>query len=63
MSVQCFNRRQRSNKTGRKGICKQPNGKFNARICKNRKVIHLGAYDTIEEAVEARERAERELEG
>ncbi|MBQ8765383.1 MAG: AP2 domain-containing protein [Clostridia bacterium] len=63
MSVQCFNRRQRSNKTGHKGICKQLNGKYSARICKNRKVIHLGAYDTIEDAVEARERAERESEG
>lgn len=62
MSVQCLNRRQRSNNTGHKGIYKQLNGKFNARIYKNRKFIHLGAYDTIEEAVEARERAERELE-
>lgn len=60
-SIQAFNRRQRSNKIGHKGIYKQLNGKYNARICKNRKVIHLGAYATIEEAVEARARFEREF--
>lgn len=61
MSVQCYNRRPRSNKTGHTGICKSQNGKYQAYITKNNKSHYLGTFSTLEEAVETRERAESEL--
>lgn len=60
-STQVFNRRLRSNKTGHKGIRKAQSGKYQARISKNNKQYNLGTFSTIEEAVEARQKAEREL--
>ena len=60
-TIQSFNRRQRSNKTGHTGIRKSKNGKYEVRISKNNKQYHLGTFSTIEEAVEARQKAEREL--
>ena len=59
--TQANNRRPRSSKTGHTGIQKSQNGKYEARIKKNNKQYHLGTFATLEEAVEARERAEREL--
>lgn len=60
-TIQSFNQRHRSNKTGHTGIKKSKNGKYEARIRKNKKDYYLGTFSTIEAAVEARERAEREL--
>ena len=40
------------------GIRTTKYGKFEARICHNRKTIRLGNYDSLEEAIQARENAE-----
>lgn len=61
-SVQGFNRHtQSNNKTGHKGVCKANNGKYRAYIKKNGKQISLGSYETLDAAVQAREKAENEL--
>ena len=60
-SVQNFNQRPRSNKTGPTGVYKNSNGKYIAQIYKNKKLIRLGTFSALEEAVEARQKAEREL--
>lgn len=61
-SIQGFNRHtQSNNKTGHKGVCKSTNGKYRAYIKKNRKQIDLGRYETFDAAVQAREKAEKEL--
>lgn len=60
-SLQSFNRRPRNNKSGHVGIHKRLNGKYRAYIAKNGKQHYFGTYETIEEAVEARRKAEREL--
>jgi HNH endonuclease len=46
------------NTTGYRGVHRQPNGTFFARITVDGKIIHLGTYPTIEEAHAARLRAE-----
>ena len=49
----------RSNNTsGIKGVSKTPQGKYRAYITANGKWKSLGYYDTVEEAAEARKRAE-----
>ena len=40
-----------------------PNGRFVAKIMVNRKEIHVGTYNTIEEAIDARVLAEKEYFG
>lgn len=61
-SVQGFNRNiQSNNKTGHKGVCKTPSGRYRAYIKKDNKQIALGVYDTIEQASQARANAEKEL--
>ncbi len=59
--TQANNRRPRSSTSGHTGVCKSPNGKYIAQIQKNGKMYRLGYFDTLEEAIEARERAEREF--
>jgi len=49
-----------NSKTGVKGVCKfTKNNRYMAYITVNRKRIHLGYFDTIEEAKKAREEAEK----
>lgn len=48
-----------SNTSGYSGIRKTPHGTYNVRITFERKEIHVGNYSTLEEAIEAREQAER----
>ena len=49
-----------NSKTGVKGVCKfTKNDKYMAYITVNRKRIHLGYFNTIEEAKKAREEAEK----
>ncbi|MBQ8765415.1 MAG: AP2 domain-containing protein [Clostridia bacterium] len=60
-SIQSFNRRPQKNSTGHTGVCKRKNRKYEAYIAKNGKMHHLGYFDTLEEAIEAREKAERKL--
>ena len=50
-------------KSGHLGIRKTKEGKFNVRITKDRKEIHVGNYISIEEAVRAREQAENKYHG
>lgn len=59
--TQANNRRPRSNKIRHTGVEKRQSGKYRAYIGKNRKLIRLGTFSTLEEAVEARERAERKF--
>ncbi len=59
---QAVNRRiPKNNKSGHKGVYKMCSGKYRAYIRKNNKLHYLGTFSTLEEAVDARERAEREL--
>ncbi len=51
------------NKFGVNGIRTTKNGKYNARITVNYKMIHIGNFDTLEEAVEARINAEKKYFG
>lgn len=51
------------NKYGVNGIRLTKHGKFNARITVNYRTIHLGNYDTLEEAAEARISAEKKYFG
>lgn len=48
----------KTTKSGHVGITSTPYGKFNASITVNRNRIHVGNYDTIKEAVAARQEAE-----
>ena len=43
----------KNNKTGFKGVFKEPNGRFSARLQSNRKTEHLGMFSTKELAAEA----------
>ena len=43
------------------GVSKRKSGRYRAVICNNYKKIHIGTYDTIEEALEARKAKELEL--
>ena len=60
-SVQGFNRHiQSNNSTGHKGVSKTKSGNYRAYIKKNNKQISLGTYERIEDAISAREKAEKE---
>jgi hypothetical protein len=50
----------RNNKTGHTGVSKMKNGKFRAYISRRHKRKYLGCFDTLQEAVEARLKAEEE---
>ena len=52
-----------SNTTGIKGVGALPNGRFRARIMVNFKQVHLGRFDTLEEAAKARFDAAVRLHG
>lgn len=61
-SVQGLNRNvQSNNSTGVKGVTRLKNGKFRAYIKKSGKQVPLGCYDTLEQAKQVRETAEKEL--
>lgn len=63
-STQNLNQRIRcTNTTGYTGVEKTYNNKYKANITKNRKRTHLGTFDTLEEAVQARANAEAAREG
>jgi hypothetical protein len=60
------NQRPRPNRALPKGIQRDTRGsaeRFHARICVNYRQILLGSFKTLEEAIEARLRAEREFFG
>lgn len=40
-----------------KGVTVTPKGRYLARFCRDAKIIHVGVYDTVEEAVDARSAA------
>lgn len=50
-------------KSGHIGIRITPSGKFNVRITYMRKEIHIGNFDTLEEAIQARNQAEDQYHG
>lgn len=53
-----------NNTSGRKGVYfDKSRNKWMACITFNKKTTHLGRFDTFEEAVEAREKAEKEIHG
>lgn len=51
--------RSKSNPKGVIGVSQHKNGKWQSRICINGKMIHLGYFFNIEDAIEARIKAER----
>ena len=53
----------RNSTTGHKGVSMLSSGRYRAYINFKRKQYHLGSYDTIGEAVEARRLAEKEIYG
>jgi len=53
-STSCANRKlNHQNKTGYKGVKRRKNGRYIARICKDGKRLHVGTFDTPEEAYDA----------
>lgn len=52
------NKTRAGSKTGHKGVAPYGNGKYRAQIGFNGEVIHLGVFQTLEEAVQARKNAE-----
>lgn len=64
MSIQAINRRNRKSKLGVRGVhFSEKQRKYNARIGINRKYIHLGYFDNLEDAISARKEAERKYYG
>ncbi len=65
----CTAKENSMNQSGNKGrtlpvgIRQTPNGKYTARIMVDRKMIHIGTYSTLNEAVFAREQAENKYNG
>lgn len=58
-STQSLNRRgNTNNSSGYHGVSARSNGKWRARITKDYKVINLGTFERLEDAVEARQIAE-----
>ena len=53
----------RNNTSGAKGVSLDVNGKWRARIWKDRKEIRIGTFDTVEEALAAYDKAAAELHG
>ena len=37
-----------------KGVTLTPKGRYHARVCRNGQILHVGVYDTVKEAVDAR---------
>ena len=58
MSQLSNQKRNSKNKSGKTGVYQKKDGKFRAKITKDRKVIFLGDFDTIEEAIAVRKEAE-----
>lgn len=56
-------RRAKNNSSGAKGVSLDVNGKWRTRIWKDRKEIHIGTFDTVEEASAAYDKAAAELHG
>lgn len=52
-----------NNVLGIKGVSKLKNGKYTARITVDGRTVHLGTFETIDEAHNARSKKERELFG
>ena len=55
------NQKRSNNKTGYTGISNYMDGKYRAQIKHNYKKIHLGVFEKIEDAINARKKAEKEL--
>lgn len=53
----------KNNSSGAKGVSLDVNGKWRARIWKDRKEIRIGTFDTVEEARAAYDKAATELHG
>ena len=51
------------NKSGHKGVFRKKSGRYSASIGFKKKVFYLGTFDTCEEAIEAREKAEEKIFG
>jgi len=60
---QANNHAQRNNKVGMRGVMASYNGKFMARIRKHGRVVHLGAFLTVEEAKAAYDEAAERIHG
>lgn len=56
-------KRRTDNKTGCKGVFRKKNGKYVASIGFKKKVFHIGTYETLKQAVEARKEAEDRIFG
>lgn len=61
--IQYAKRKQSNNKSGLRGVLQTTWGKYLAQIYANRKHIHLGVFETAEEAHEAYCEAAKELHG
>lgn len=63
-NMQGYNTNVRSNNTsGRTGVYLKPDGKYGAHIGTESRLIHLGTFETFEDAVKAREEAELKYYG
>lgn len=56
-------RLRQDNPTGVKGVRRKPNGRWHARIKHNYREIHIGVYDTLEDARDAIQKARESLHG
>jgi hypothetical protein len=56
-------RKQERNRSGTIGVDIVPNGRFVASIRKDKRKVHLGTYDTLEEATQIRKEAELKYYG
>lgn len=63
MHVQALNRRQAKSQLGIKGVYLRPSGRYESKIKIYGKIIHLGTFNTIEEAAAARKAAELKYYG
>jgi hypothetical protein len=54
---------RKDNTTGIKGVYLRPNGKYRAMIAVSSKLVHIGYFDTIEEAAAARREAAQKYFG
>lgn len=57
------NRKTNKNNTLPKGVRKLPSGKYNVRIQTYNKRVVVGTFDTLEEAIDERNRVARQLHG
>ena len=63
-STQALNRRGNKNSSsGYHGVSARSNGKWRARITKDYKIVNLGTFENLEDAVEARQIAEIDILG